>query len=149
MKTDDQLVINNKTQTSFTVTTSSGKVFKIVDCSRFIINNQLIIRLHKEKKNKKNEKKFRSVVYKFLSFSFILSGFLYTVNSTYLSFEFHYYPYFNYLLHFYLLRKFLINILIYDTEDGPHMWPKRLPSLFCVFIIDFNRNFNRDFNRRK
>ena len=37
----------------------------------------------KEKKGKKNKQKFWPVVYKFLRFLFILSGFLYTVNSTY------------------------------------------------------------------
>ena len=31
--------------------------------------------------------------------------------------------------------KFWINLLIYGTEEGPHMWLKRLPSLLGFFIL--------------
>ena len=41
----------------------------------------------------------------------------------------------------YVRRIFLLfhtakfNLSIHGTEDGPHMWPKRLPSFFAFFYI--------------
>ena len=44
-------------------------------------------------------------------------------------------PFFkNYLLYSNPLQKFWINLWIYGIEEGPHMWPKRLPFfLFTPF----------------
>ena len=43
---------------------------------------------------------------------------------------------FTYLLYSNPLLKFWMNLWIYGTEEGPHMWPKRLPS-FLFFFAHF------------
>ena len=59
-------------------------------------------------------------------------------------FDFYDNPYFNYVLYSNRLQKFLINLLIYGTKEGPHMWPKRLPFfLFLPIFISNSDNFNR------
>ena len=40
--------------------------------------------------------------------------------------------------YFNLLQKFWINNSIYGTEEGPHMWPKHLPSFLAFFIYNID-----------
>ena len=146
---------------SETPTTKSWrKVFKIRNASRFIINHQLVILLFSRKKTSGQigclllsffvhsiRLSIYSEIYLYFSFRVVaywISSFL--IASDEIRFEFYDYPYLNYLLYFYFLQKFLMNHSIYGTEEDPHMWPKRLPFVFCVFsyialivLIDENK----------
>ena len=83
---------------------------------------------------------------------YLLSGFLFTVNSKYFFNSWccilDYFilscklwdEFFNSMIILILiisvLQKFWINLWIYGTDEGPHMWPKRLPCfLFEYFYI--------------
>ena len=52
------------------------------------------------------------------------------------------FPYFNNFLYCDILKKFKTNFIIYGTEEGPHMWPKRLPYFLRFFISAIEKNGN-------
>ena len=129
------------------VTKSSRKVFKNVNLVRVL---PLITNLASFFNNKFFLNSGRFVCKIFYVFSFI--WFLFTVNSKYLFNSWccilDYFilncklwdKFFNFMiiliLIIYVLQKFSINLWIYGTEEGPHMWPKRLPCfLFEYFYI--------------
>ena len=57
-------------------------------------------------------------------------------------FDFYTLPHFNNLLYFDLSIKFWNDFIIHSTEEGPHMWPKRLPYFLRFLYLPLITIFN-------